>query len=138
MDLIFRDRPPPPKFFSIIGRSIYAETQWCKLVKNLYIDGQREIFNFCAFNISVKLHDFVCRPRRIAVEILIKINKNIYPRTYDFPYILRLIKPTVKGPKQCSFPNILGITILAAMYLSKWFNRAMFGSYSAEFLHNRT
>ena len=33
---------------------------------------------------------------------------------YDFPCILWLIKPTLKGPKQWSFPNILVITILAA------------------------
>ena len=70
-------------------------------------------FNFCAFNISVKLYDFVGRPRTVVAEILIKINKHIYPRIYDFPYILPLIKPTLKGPKQWPFPNILVITILA-------------------------
>ena len=31
------------------------------------------------FNISVKLHDFVCRPRSVAAEIVIKINKHIDP-----------------------------------------------------------
>ena len=55
-----------------------------------------KIFNFSAFNISVKLHDFICRPRRVAAEILIKINKHIHPRIYDFPYILPQIKPTLK------------------------------------------
>ena len=73
-----------------------------------------KLFNFSGFNISVKLHDFICRPRRVAAEILIKINKHIYPRIYDFPYILPQIKPTLKGPKQWPFPNISVITILAA------------------------
>ena len=73
-----------------------------------------KIFNFSAFNISAKLQDFVCQPRRVAAEILIKINKHIYPRIYDFPYILPQIKPTLKGPKQRPFPNISVITILAA------------------------
>ena len=40
------------------------------------------------FNISVKLHNFVCQPRRVVAEILIKINKHIYLRIYDFPNIL--------------------------------------------------
>ena len=78
-----------------------------------------KVFNFSAFNISVKLHDFVCRLRRVAAEILIKINKHIYPRIYDFPYILPQIKPTLKGPKQWPFPNISVITILAADVLIK-------------------
>ena len=46
-------------------------------------------------------------------EILVKINKHIYPCIYDFPYILPQIKPTLKGPKQWPFPNISEITILA-------------------------
>ena len=95
-------------------------------------------FIFCAFNISVKLHDFIGRPRTVAAEILIKINKHIYPRIYDFPYILPLIKPTLKGPKQWPFPNILVITILSADVFIKMVNRATFDSYAAEFLHNRT
>ena len=32
-----------------------------------------------------------------------KINKHIDPRIYDFPYILPLIQPTQKGPKQWPF-----------------------------------
>ena len=36
-------------------------------------------------------------------EILIKINKHIYPCIYDFPYILPQIKPTLKGPKTMAF-----------------------------------
>ena len=49
------------------------------------------------------MHDFVCRPRRVMAEILIKINKHIYPCIYDFPYILPQIKPTLKGPKTMAF-----------------------------------
>ena len=71
--------------------------------KILLFDGRREIFNFCAFNISVKLHDFVCRPCRVAAEILIKINKHIYPCIYDFPYILPQIKPSLKQPQTMAF-----------------------------------
>ena len=82
--------------------------------KILLLDGRHEIFNFSAFNISVTLNDFVCRPRRVAAEILIKINKHIYPRMYDFTYILPQIKPMVKGPKRWPIPNISVITILAA------------------------
>ena len=81
----------------------YAETQWCKtktVEKSYYLTDDVNFFNFCAFNISVKLHNFVCQPRRVAAEMLIKINKHIYPRIYDFPYILPQIKPTLKGPKQ--------------------------------------
>ena len=77
--------------------------------KKSYYSTDDEIFNFLTFNISVKLHDFVCRPQKVAAEILIKINKHIYPCIYDFPYILPPIKP-----KQWPFPNILVITILAA------------------------
>ena len=115
---IFRDSNPPPPIFFFNYRPIvilrYAETQWCKIIKKiLLIDGQREIFNIHAFNILVKLHNFVCRPRRVAAEILIKINEHIYPCIYDFPYILPLIKPTLKGPTQQTFPNILVITILS-------------------------
>ena len=61
------------------------------------------MFNFCAFNISVKLHDFVCRPRRVAAEILIKIIKHIYPHIHDFPYIIPQIKPILKGPQTMAF-----------------------------------
>ena len=74
--------------------------------KNLLINKRSEFFNFCAFSISITLSDFICRPRRVVVEILIKINKHIYPCIYDFSYILHLIKPTLKGPKQWPFPNI--------------------------------
>ena len=82
--------------------------------KILLLDGQREIFNFCTFNISVKLHNFICQPCRVAAEILIKINKDIYTRIYDFPYILPQIKPW-------PFPNISVITILAADVFIKMF-----------------
>ena len=43
---------------------------------------------------------FVCR---VAVEILKKIDKHIYPLIYDFPYILPQIKLTLKGPKTMAF-----------------------------------
>ena len=39
----------------------------------------------------------------VAAEILIKINKHIFSRIYDFPYILPQIKPTLKGPKTMAF-----------------------------------
>ena len=89
--------------------------------KILLLDRRHEFFNFCAFNISVKLHDFVCRPHRVAAEILIKINIHIYPRLYDFPYILPQIKPALKGPKQWPFPNISVISILVADVFIKMF-----------------
>ena len=72
-------------------------------IKQILFDGRREFLNFYAFNISVKLHDFVCRPHRVAAEILIKINKHIYPCIYDFPYILPQINPTLKGPQTMAF-----------------------------------
>ena len=84
------------------------------------------------YNILVKLHDLVCRPRRGEAEILIKIQQT-HPHIYDLPYILPQIKPTQKGPKQWPFPNISVITIL-----SKCFTRATFDSYAADFLNNRT
>ena len=73
--------------------------------KSYYSTDDGKFFNFCAFNFSVKSHDFICRPRRsrVAAEILIKINKHTYPRIYDFPYILPQIKPTLKGPKTMVF-----------------------------------
>ena len=69
----------------------------------------------------MKLHNFICRPRRVAAEILVKINKRIYPHIYDYPYILPQIKPTLKGPKQWPFPNISVIRILAADVFIKMF-----------------
>ena len=125
---VFRDRPPFPHsdlFFNyrpvVIFR--YGKTQSCKIVKKiiLLIGERREFFNFCACNISVKLHNFICRPCCVASEILIKINKHIDPRICDFLYFLPLIKPTRKGPKQCPFRNILVITILAADVFIKLF-----------------
>ena len=79
------------------------------------------IFVLLVDSISVKLHNFVCQPRRVTAEILIKINKHIYPRIYDFPYILPQIKPTLKGPKQWPFPNVSVITMVAADVFFKMF-----------------
>ena len=70
--------------------------------------------NFLIFVLSVKLHDFVCRPRRVAAEILRKINKHIYPLIYDFSYIIPQIKSILKGLNQWPFPNISVNTILTA------------------------
>ena len=75
--------------------------------KILLLNKRCEIFNFCAFNIPVKLHNFVCRPHRVAAEILIKINKHLHPRPYDFPFILPKIKPNLKGAKTMAFSKYL-------------------------------
>ena len=71
--------------------------------KSYYSTEDLKFLYFYAFNISVKLHDFVGQPRRVAAEILIKISKHIYRRIYDFPYILPQIKPTLKEPKTMAF-----------------------------------
>ena len=93
-------------FFSIIGWLLYS-AMLKPTVQNskkiLLFDGRREIFNFCGFDILVKLHDFVCRPHRVMAEILIKINKHIYPRIHHFAYILPQIKPTLEGPQTVAF-----------------------------------
>ena len=108
MGFIFRDLHPfsgtdhPPRppnfFFSIAGR------RYIPLCRNPMVQNREKSYYstddvifliFVLFNISVKLHDFVCRPRRVAAEILIQIKKHIYPRIYDFPYILPQIKPTI-------------------------------------------
>ena len=80
--------------------------------KSYYSTDNLNFFNFCAFNISVKLHDLVCRPRRDAAEILIKIKTFIH--AHMTPYILPQIEPIRKGPKQWPFPNISVNTKLAA------------------------
>ena len=33
----------------------------------------------------------------------LEVSKHVYPRIYDFPYILPQIKPTLKGPKTMAF-----------------------------------
>ena len=75
-----------PTFFFNLGQPLYsamAKPNHTKLWKNI---NQRMTWIFLAFYILVKLHGIFRRPRSVATEILIKINKH----AYDFPYILPL------------------------------------------------